>query len=76
MSLKPKNKTKNKQSTTPRQPVGRVKRLHYTGATDCFTLEYENGFRKVVPKNYRGLSRKQKLAAIKNRGMFIPLPKK
>ena len=73
MSLKPKSTKKPKPKTqSTRHPVGRVKKIHYTAATDCFTLEYENGFRKVVPKNYRGLSRRQKRKATDNAGRFVP----
>ena len=76
MSLKPKKPNSRKtQSTIPHHPRGSVKKIHWTSATDCFTLEYENGFRKVVPKNYRGLSRRQKRKATDNAGIFVPIPK-
>jgi len=55
-----------------RKSHGKQKRIHFTSATDCYTIEYADGYRRVVPQKNRVLTNKQRLRATKKSGRWVP----
>jgi hypothetical protein len=55
-----------------RKNHGEQKRIHFTTATDCYTVEYADGYRRVVPPKNKVLTAKQRRRAENKRGRWVP----
>jgi len=53
------------------QNHGKQKLVHFTMATEMFTIVYEDGHRDRVPQKTRKLTKKQRMRAIKDTGCFV-----
>lgn len=55
----------------PRKFHGKQKRIHYTAATDMYTVEYADGHRRLVKKKNKVLTMKQRRRATNNAGRWV-----